>query len=110
MDSQIVAIFCPCDDVLKGLHHREDRQCQMGDAEVMTTSVVSAVFFRGNMETARTLLKEPGDIPTMLEKSRLNRRQHRTAELLLTVCNLLAAFWKGLNCRRKTRNDLCLRG
>ena len=97
MDNQIVAIFCLCDDILKGLHHYEDRQCQMSDAEVMTTSLVAAVFFSGNMETARTFLKEQGYIPKMLEKSRFNRRQHRISELFLTVFNLLAAFWKSLN-------------
>lgn len=94
MDSQIVTIFCLCGDILKGLHHYEDTQCKMSDAEIMTTSIVAAVFFGGNMETARTFLKEQGYIPTMLEKSRSNRRQHRMAELFLTV---LAAVWKELN-------------
>ena len=97
MDSQIVAIFCLCDDILKGLNHHEDRQCQMSDAEVMTTSIVAATFFGGNMERARVFLKEQGYIPTMLEKSRFNRRQHRIAELFLTVFNLLATLWKDLN-------------
>lgn len=97
MDSQIVAIFCICDDILKVLHHAEDRQCKMSDAEVMTTSIVAAVFFSGNMETARIFLKEQGYIPNMLEKSRFNRRQHRISELFLSVFNLLATFWKELN-------------
>jgi hypothetical protein len=97
MDDQIVAIFCICDDILKGLHYHEDRQCKMSIAEVMTTSIVAAVFFGGNMETARTFLKKQGYIPNMLEKSRFNRRQHRVAELFLTVFNLLAVFWKHLN-------------
>lgn len=97
MDSQIVAIFCLCDDILKGLQHHEDPQCQMSDAEVMTTSIVAAVFFHGNMERARIFLKEQDYIPNMLEKSRFNRRQHRIAELFLTVFNLLATVWKELN-------------
>jgi hypothetical protein len=97
MDSQIVVIFCLCDDILKGLHHHEDKQCKMSDAEVMTTSLVAAVFFGGNMETACVFLKEQGYIPKMLDKSRFNRRQHRLAELFLAVFNLLAAFWKDLN-------------
>lgn len=97
MDSQIVAIFCLCDDILKGLRHHEDKQCKMSDAEVMTTSIVAAVFFGGNMETTCTFLKEQGYIPKMLDKSRFNRRQHRIAELFLTVFNLLAAIWQELN-------------
>ena len=44
MDSQIVAVFCLCDDMLKALHHQEDPQCQMRDAEVMTTAIIAAVY------------------------------------------------------------------
>lgn len=69
----------------------------MSDAEVMTTSIVAAVFFARDMERARTFLKEQGYIPTMRERSRFDRCQYRIAELLLIVFNLLASFWKDLN-------------
>ena len=97
MDSQIVAIFCLCDDVLKAIHHHEDQQCQMSDAEVMTTSIVATMFFGGNMERSRTFLKEQGYIPKMLGKSRFNRRQHRVADLFLMIFDLLGCYWKDLN-------------
>lgn len=97
MDTQIVAIFCICDDILKGLRHSEDKQRQMSDAEVMTTSIVAASFFSGNMEKARIFLQEHGYIPKMLGKSRFNRRQHLIAELFLDVFNLLGELWKQLN-------------
>jgi hypothetical protein len=97
MDSQIVAIYCICDDILKELHDRDNIQCRMSDAEVMTTSIVAATFFAGNMGNSRCFLQEPGYIPNMLEKSRFNRRQHRIAELFLTVFELLGSFLKELN-------------
>lgn len=97
MDTQIVAIYCICDDILKGLKHYEDTQRQMSDAEVMTTSLVAALFFGGNMERSRIFLQEQGYIPKMLEKSRFNRRQHKIAALFLTVFNLLGEAWKHLN-------------
>ena len=50
MDNQIVAVFCLCDDRLKSLHHHEDTQCQMRDAEVMTTAIIAALQFGGNFE------------------------------------------------------------
>ena len=56
MDTQIVAIYCICDDILKGLHHVEDKQRKMSDAEVLTTSIVAALFSGGNMERSRNLL------------------------------------------------------
>ena len=97
MDSQIVAVFCLCDDMLKALHHAEDSQCQMSDAEVMTTAIVSALFFGGNIEKARKHLQEYGYIPKMLGKSRFNRRFHRVAELFLTLFSMLGETWKELN-------------
>ena len=97
MDTQIVAIYCICDDILKGLHHWEDKQRQMSDAEVMTTSIVAGLFFGGNMEKSRIFLQEHGYIPRMLEKSRFNRRQHKIAELFLVVFDLLGDFWKQWN-------------
>ena len=48
MDTQIIVIFCLCDDMLKSLHHYEDAQCQMTDAEVMTTAIVAMLYFKGN--------------------------------------------------------------
>ena len=69
MDTQIVAVFCLCDDLLKALHHREDSQCQMTDAEVMTTAIVAALHFRGNFELARHFLQDSGaDRVVVMEK------------------------------------------
>ena len=87
-------INCPYDDATLG-ELRDVRQ--MSDAEVMTTSIVSALFFSGNMEKSRIFLQEHGYIPKMLAKSRFNRRQHKIAELFLVVFELLADFWKQLN-------------
>lgn len=42
MDDQLIAIYCLCDEVLKTLHHYEDSQRQMSDAEVITTAIAAA--------------------------------------------------------------------
>src|SRR5512142_2121428 len=98
MDERIIAIYCFCDDCLKALHQRQDPQCNMSDAEVLTTALVAAVFFRGNLEAARAYLREAAWIPAMLSKSRLNRRLHRVRELLLVMTGVLGETWKALNC------------
>jgi hypothetical protein len=54
MDDQILAIYCVCHDFLKALHHWEDRQQNMTDAEVMTTALVAMRFFGGNFAPANT--------------------------------------------------------
>jgi hypothetical protein len=97
MDSQIVAVYCLCDDLLKALYHHEDWQCKMSDAEVMTTAITAMLYFRGNYEIARRFLHDQGYIPTTLSRSRFNRRLHRVADLFLTLFSMLGETWKALN-------------
>lgn len=97
MDTQIVVIFCLCDDMLKALCHREDVQCQMTDAEVMTTAIVAMLYFKGNFRLTSQYLCEHRYIPNMLSRSRFNRRLHRIADLFLTLFLRLGEHWKNLN-------------
>ena len=97
MDSQIVAVYCLCDDMLKVLDHRDDPQCHMTDAEVMTTAVVAALYFGGNLERARGYLHEGGYIRNIISKSRFNRRWHRNANLFQALFCQLGETWKELN-------------
>jgi hypothetical protein len=83
--------------VLKALDHDEDPQRQMSDAEVMTTAIVAALYFGGNWERARKLLGNARYIPTMLGKSRFNRRLHAIGERFLTLFQVLGVFFKSLN-------------
>jgi hypothetical protein len=97
MDDKIIATFCLCDDLLKAMHHQEDHQCQINDAEIMTTALVASLFFRGNQESARAMLKQHGYIPHMVSKSRFSRRLHRIKELFIVFFDLLSHIWKTLN-------------
>jgi hypothetical protein len=97
MDEKIIATYCLCDDLLKAMHHQEDTQCKMSDAEVMTTAFTAALFFRGNLESARAMLKQYGYIPYMLSKSRFSRRLHSLKDIFVMMFNLLGNIWKTLN-------------
>ena len=97
MDDKIIATFCLCDDLLKAMHHPEDPQCQMNDAEIMTTAFVASLFFRGNHESARAMLQQHGYIPQMVSKSRFSRRLHRLKDIFLIVFDLLGQTWKTRN-------------
>ena len=97
MDTQLVAVFCLCDDLLKALHHFEDLQSQISDAEVMTTAIVAALYFGGNIGKAPTHMHEYEYVHKMLGKSRFNRRLHRIADLFLALFSLLGETWKALN-------------
>ena len=97
MDVKIIAIYCLCDDLLQALRHAEERQCQMTDAEVMTTAFVAVLSCGGNFERARSLLHTHGYIPAMLSRSRYNRRLHRITDLFVTLFARLGQVWKALN-------------
>jgi hypothetical protein len=86
MQLQIITLYCVCDEYLKQSGHNDDPQAQMTTAEVMTTALVAAWFFAGNLRLARALLLEEGYIPSMLAESRFNRRLHRIG----------SAHWQGV--------------
>ena len=54
MDETIIATDCLCDDLLHAMHHQENPQ----NAEVLTTALRAAFFFRGHLESARWMLNE----------------------------------------------------
>lgn len=97
MDDQIVAIFTVTSDFLIAMNHYEHPLCVMSDAEVMTTAIVSTLYFGGNFELSRALLKHRRYIPKMLSRSRFNRRLHRIKHQFLALFALLAEQWKALN-------------
>jgi hypothetical protein len=97
MDEQIIATYCLCDDLLQAMHHHDDAQCQMSDAEVMTTAFIAALRFRGNHESARMMLKQYSYMPNMLSKSRFSRRLHRLQGTFVILFRLLGQVWKTLN-------------
>ena len=97
MDDEIVAIFTIVSDFLKAMRHYEDPQCQMSDAEVLTTAIVASLYFGANFESARSLLNAPAYMPNMLSKSRLNRRLHRVKPILLLLFSTIGEHWKDLN-------------
>ena len=74
MEAKVIVTYVVCDDTIKALKIKEDLQVKMSMAEVMTTGIVSALLYGGNLENARKYLKETGCILNMLDKSQLNRR------------------------------------
>lgn len=97
MDGQIIAVYCLHADMLHALGHRDDGQCHLTDAEVMTIAVVAALFFGGNYALTCCFLQEQGYMRRMLSPSRFNRRLHRVKDLFLTMFAFLGEHWKDLN-------------
>jgi hypothetical protein len=85
MDTQIIVVYCLSADMLTSLHHYEDQQRQMSDAELMTTAIAAMLYFKGNFCKSSRFLYYGHYIPNMLSKSRFNRRLHYIAALFLTL-------------------------
>ncbi len=97
MDVQIILVYCLCADLLIGLQHQEDAQCQLSDAEVMTAGIVAALYFGGKHKLACTFLQEQGYMPHMVSKSQFSRRLHRLDALFIALFRVLGETFKELN-------------
>jgi len=97
MELEIITIYVICCEFLTAIGHQEDKQGQMSDAEVMTTAIVSMLYFAGNYAQASKWLNCPQYIPTMLGKSRFSRRLNRISHLFVPCFNLIGQYWKAVN-------------
>ena len=89
--SQMILIYCVCEDCTKLYKVQDDPQCKMSTAEVMTIGIASALFFYGNFRKTRLVLQYQGFIKHFLSESQLNRRWHRVQnELWHLVLRILA--------------------
>lgn len=97
MDTYIVLVYCLCDDLLKAAHHRDDPQCRISDAEVMTIALVAAMFFGGNQALSNEMLYEQGYIKVHLSRSRFCRRLQRVRTYYEPLFAQLGAYFKQQN-------------
>ena len=84
-EDKIIALYCIVDDLLKGIGHREDSSRKVSDGELITTALVSSLYFGGHHNNARQFMKMTNLVPAMLDKSRFNRRLHEVSELLFSL-------------------------
>lgn len=84
-EDKVIALYCIVDDMLKAMRHTEDTRIKVKDSEVITTALVSALYFHGHQENARAFMKMKRYVPYMLDKGQFNRRLHRLSELLFEM-------------------------
>ena len=69
METKAIVTYVICDDTIKDLGIVDDVQSIMSTAEVMTTAIISAIQYSGNIEKTRQALKSERYIPNMLSKT-----------------------------------------
>ena len=97
MIEKTIAIYVFIDDLLIKLNHNEPENRNMSDAEIITTVLVSAIYFSGHHEKAMSFMSSTGMVKHMLSKSRFNRRLHQIRELVVDLFFQLSALIKELN-------------
>ena len=97
MIKKTIAIYVFIDDLLKEIKHNEPTNRNMSDAEIITTVLVSAIYFSGHHEKAMSFMSSTGMITHMLSKSRFNRRLHQIRELIVDLFFQLSSLIKELN-------------
>lgn len=95
---KIIGIFCFIDDLLKTGGHFEDSRRQVSDSEIITTAIVSSLYFGGHQDKARQFMKMTGLVPNMLDKSRFNRRLHALAEWIYNLFMQVGYYFKYISC------------
>jgi hypothetical protein len=96
-EDKIIAIFCLVDDLLKGIGHKEDTRRKVSDSEVITTAIVSALYFGGHQDNARAFMKMTKLSPGMLDKSRFCRRLHNLESLICSLFFQMGQYLKDIS-------------
>jgi len=91
---KIISIYCIVDDILKGIKHKEDSRRRVSDSEIITTALVSALYFGGHIDNSRNFMKMTGLVPDMLDKSRFNRRLHQLSDMLFNMFYQIGHYLK----------------
>jgi len=93
-EDKIIAIYCFVDDLLKGTGRQEDIRRKVSDSEIITSAIVSALYFGGHLDNGRHFMKMTGLSPLMLDKSRFNRRLHALSDLLFQLFFQIGQYLK----------------
>lgn len=91
------AIYCFLDDYLKTINHKEDKQRQMNDSEILLTAIIASLYFGGNHSLALQYVNDHKICLHVLEKSRFNRRLHAIADAMHTIFESIGQMLKGFN-------------
>lgn len=99
MYDKTIAIYTFLDDILKAIKHTEPANRKASDAEVITTALLAAKYFGGNIGHAISFVKSKKLrlMPGMLGKSRFNRRIHALLDLIADLFLHIGEAVKMLN-------------
>jgi hypothetical protein len=96
MTEQTITIYCFIDDFFLAIGRKDDIHCKISDAELLTTALLAARYFHGNLHSACSYMQSHHGV-RMIDKSGFVRRLHRLQPQLLALFQALARSLKQLN-------------
>jgi len=96
MQEQTIAIYCFIDDFFHITGRKEAVHCKLSDAELLTTALLAARYFYGNLHSACGYMQAHHGV-SMIDKSGFSRRLHGLQEQLLALFTALGQTLKQLN-------------
>lgn len=96
MNDFTIAIYCFVDDYLQITGKKASAKRKISDAEIITTALVSARYFGGNLATASNYMQQHQKC-RMPHKSNFNRMLHRLSQTIAAIFLALGNSLKQLN-------------
>jgi hypothetical protein len=96
MTDYAIAIYCFLDDFLQKRFATMDKRRKLSDAQILTTALMAARFFYGNLATTMNYMQEHHGFPP-LDKSGFTRHLHRLEAPLNAIFLGLGQALKELN-------------
>lgn len=96
MTEQTITIYCFIDDFFHAVGRKDDAHCKLSDAELLTTALLSARFFHGNLHSAYGYMQAHHGA-RRIDKSGFIRRLHGLKGQLLALFSALGQTIKELN-------------
>lgn len=97
LQDKVIAIYCLVDDLLKEMNHSEHNNRKFTDGQVITTAVVSALYFRGN-QTMSLGYMDSHIFGHVLKKSGFTKRLHKLKEALMFILLRIGRIFKYMCC------------
>lgn len=97
LQDKVTAIYCIIDDLLKQMNHTEHHNRKFSDSQVLTTAIVSGLYFRGNQTMALFYMRSH-IFTTVIYKSGFTKRLHKLKELLLFLFLHIGRIFKYICC------------
>lgn len=94
LQDKVIGIYCLVDDMLKGIGHREHKERTVSDSEIISTALISALYFKGNQFHAINYMRTHKMVPAMIGKSGFTKRLHKVASLLMGLFLQLGRLFK----------------